>query len=810
VGPGGDQLTVTYGYDEEDRVNQVSRPGLGTTTTHRFGIAGDPELVELPNGDLVRYTYNTGPNASPTINNGALLKREVIAGAQLTTVDGDTVIDSNNPGTTVESYSYTYALDGQIKTVTNDLDQSVTTYTYEYELPGATGRRMTTRLAEVELGNGTRVEYFYNAMGQVTELSTYASPSDNVGFTTEYDYDASGRLIEVTDPSSGVTSYTYDLAGRLSTRLLPNGIKTTWSFDARDRVVSLEHADTGSVSGTPGIVASYTYWYTADGTPSPTSGDEPRRITMHDGSYVEYDYDEALRLTQERYYNSSAVLTQSIQYDYDQAGNRTSRTVDGAVQTYAGESSSAYKLDKVTDAGGATLRDYTTDNAGRVTQIDGDTLTYNASGQLTGYGGTSYAYDAQGQRVGTTTGGSTTHYAVAPSAQNLGLDLGLRYLSTDGTLSNSVGYIYAGENPIARHTPSGTQYYLEDATDSVRALTNGTGAVSESYDYDGFGNVRSVAQPELGYHAAWHDPTSGLIDMRLREYDPQTGRFTSPDPVAPDPTIYESFNPYAFANQNPMVFSDPTGGYTLTEINISKGISKALRGVRQAGIQHARETIKDAAVDASLNFLISSISGVAPGINNALSLSGTSSQVGSKFTEQIQNLFSTDGPLSSLADYVRFEVPLSHINGNPTGSGFGAQDSADSRESILNLRDSDNNITRHKPIRPDIIWGPPEILGDLHNILGDGITSSKTYVITEIKLQYSTLRRAAKPSNNQFKGIKLFTYNHTPTQKVASFLVLFTGGGNDDLKKRNIEKKITKNYGMHAIVTALLNIQSPF
>lgn len=49
------------------------------------------------------------------------------------------------------------------------------------------------------------------------------------------------------------------------------------------------------------------------------------------------------------------------------------------------------------------------------------------------------------------TNASNTHYAVAPSAQNLGFDLGLRYLSTDGTSGGSTAYIYAGENPIARH-----------------------------------------------------------------------------------------------------------------------------------------------------------------------------------------------------------------------------------------------------------------------------------------------------------------------------------------------------------------------
>jgi RHS repeat-associated protein len=54
--------------------------------------------------------------------------------------------------------------------------------------------------------------------------------------------------------------------------------------------------------------------------------------------------------------------------------------------------------------------------------------------------------------------------------------------------------------------------------------------------------------------------TSGLYDMRAREYDPNTGRFLSQDPVAAapaDPYVAD----YVYANDNPVSRIDPSGQF---------------------------------------------------------------------------------------------------------------------------------------------------------------------------------------------------------------------------------------------------------
>jgi RHS repeat-associated protein len=51
----------------------------------------------------------------------------------------------------------------------------------------------------------------------------------------------------------------------------------------------------------------------------------------------------------------------------------------------------------------------------------------------------------------------------------------------------------------------------------------------------------------------------GLIHMNGRVYDPQIGRFISADPTIPEPLISESFNRYAYVNNNPLVYTDASG-----------------------------------------------------------------------------------------------------------------------------------------------------------------------------------------------------------------------------------------------------------
>ncbi|MGY5010238.1 RHS repeat-associated core domain-containing protein [Streptomyces sp. 900105755] len=58
------------------------------------------------------------------------------------------------------------------------------------------------------------------------------------------------------------------------------------------------------------------------------------------------------------------------------------------------------------------------------------------------------------------------------------------------------------------------------------------------------------------------DDTTGLTQLGARQYDPVTARFLSTDPVL-EPDKPQTLNGYAYGNNNPATFTDPTGLFFL-------------------------------------------------------------------------------------------------------------------------------------------------------------------------------------------------------------------------------------------------------
>jgi RHS repeat-associated protein len=91
-------------------------------------------------------------------------------------------------------------------------------------------------------------------------------------------------------------------------------------------------------------------------------------------------------------------------------------------------------------------------------------------------------------------------------------------------------------------------------------LTDGAGAVAGRTRYAAFGAPQSTGAVDNGFTFTGHqyDDATGLVYARARYYDPSIGRFLSQDP---DPSI----NPYAYAFDAPLEYTDPTGRAGLIE-----------------------------------------------------------------------------------------------------------------------------------------------------------------------------------------------------------------------------------------------------
>jgi RHS repeat-associated protein len=100
-------------------------------------------------------------------------------------------------------------------------------------------------------------------------------------------------------------------------------------------------------------------------------------------------------------------------------------------------------------------------------------------------------------------------------------------------------------------------HYLTDNLQSTVALTDGSGTVQTEYMYDAFGTttVTGASTSSTLAFAGRENDVAGLYYSRARYYDPKQQRFISEDPIG----FRGGINVFAYANNNPMRFTDPLG-----------------------------------------------------------------------------------------------------------------------------------------------------------------------------------------------------------------------------------------------------------
>jgi RHS repeat-associated protein len=99
----------------------------------------------------------------------------------------------------------------------------------------------------------------------------------------------------------------------------------------------------------------------------------------------------------------------------------------------------------------------------------------------------------------------------------------------------------------------------------VRFLTNSAGALTDSYDYDAFGNlINSTGSTPNVYLFAGeqYDPALGVYYNRARYLNTSTGRFWTIDTQEPNLQDPTSLHHYLYGGSNPVDNVDPTGLYT--------------------------------------------------------------------------------------------------------------------------------------------------------------------------------------------------------------------------------------------------------
>src|SRR6266849_3477602 len=176
------------------------------------------------------------------------------------------------------------------------------------------------------------------------------------------------------------------------------------------------------------------------------------------------------------------------------------------------------------------------DANGNTTSSGGILNAYDFENHLIRHGNVSIVYDGDGNRVSETVGGVTTNYLVDTNNPTGYAQVfeELQNSSVVRTYSYGLESISETQNINSAVT---TSFYGYDGHGSVRQLFSSTGAITDTYDYDAFGNLISstgTTPNNYLFTGEQFDPTLGMYYNRARYLNTNTGRFWSMDSLEGD------------------------------------------------------------------------------------------------------------------------------------------------------------------------------------------------------------------------------------------------------------------------------------
>jgi RHS repeat-associated protein len=426
-----------------------------------------------------------------------------------------------------------------------------TSTSYQYDAVGRVAR------SETKIGKEKYTSQFAYSFGRLSEVSF---PD---GDAVRYEYD--GEYLRAVVSKSGKTYarfLKYSALGQVEERALGDGtvIRSTYHADhcsdcplenrrlCREQILQVDaagtvlrvHSDIGLTYDAQGNIQDV-----RDASNSVIAG---------------FRYDKLGRLT------STAGLYGNSSYKYDDLGNPVLRTADrDYIYTYdknrphAVKGFGARRFD-YDHSGNLKISYRVAPNGSREPQSDVN-FTYDHEAQLTEVHGyklsESYRYDSSGRRVATETMWSTEHSPNEYFTCRL----------VPGSPKECVKSIRAGGLIIARQVVGSSQleYHVLAATGRESFWLASAGAVKRKTSFDAFGNFlgpqEAKNQARIGFEQATYDSATNLYYLGARFYDPEIGRFITPDSFGAGLAGTDELNRYSYAENNPISMTDTDGKF---------------------------------------------------------------------------------------------------------------------------------------------------------------------------------------------------------------------------------------------------------
>jgi len=223
-------------------------------------------------------------------------------------------------------------------------------------------------------------------------------------------------------------------------------------------------------------------------------------------------------------------------------------------------------------------------------------------------------------------------------------------------LTYAVDYAGAMEDVsrLIRRPDGSKQFRISDHLASLRATVDAGGITT--YDYDPWGKPleESIAgESRRTYNDRERDRESGNYNLGVRQYSDDEPRFSSIDPLWEK---FRSRSPYAYANNNPLRFTDPDG-MQAREVSREQQIANS---VVTGFVLRGPQSILGAIVD-NVKFMVCPVCEAAKDVQNLID--GTTV---SRATALVERLSTDENALAEFGGMIGFNVVFAR------GIGLGA------------------------------------------------------------------------------------------------------------------------------------------
>ncbi|MEK3848717.1 MULTISPECIES: RHS repeat-associated core domain-containing protein [Paenibacillus] len=523
--------------------------GNNNKTSYTYDVLGQLNLVTNAKGETTQYSYDMmGHPVSVTYADGNQKSKEFNELGQVIKVTDEKnqvskqYYDENgNLIRRVDRNGQATRYDYDVRDRLQQRESKDETVSYTYDATGkrtsmtdTTGKTSyqydpsTEQLTTVTFPDGLQLKNQYDANGNRTKMK---DPFDGDVF---YTYDALNRLTSAgTDASSPDAKYTYYKNGLLEQTISLNGLKHQFQYTGLDMI---------GLSVKQGEQFKDTFKYTRDGNKNIIK-------RQQQGKEDSFQYDALNRIKESSEFNTS--------YEYNVRGNRQILMTE--------------KLPKMVPS------EHTFDAQDRLTRVvkNGKTIQY--------------AYNGDGLLVGRTEGPNQTRYYYD------GDQIIAEASVVNGTPQLKARYIRGQKLEAIQYTDGTKAYPSYNGHGDVIELRDQIGNVLNTYAYDIWGNMTSSQEKvhnPFRYSGELWDDAAELQYLRARWYDPSNGRFINEDTYEGDISDPLSLNLYTYVQNNPLIFSDPTGHEALPNFDFyemkREGL-KVIEGGKKGAIQGGKK-----------------------------------------------------------------------------------------------------------------------------------------------------------------------------------------------------------------------------